>query len=466
MTTDTPSITSSASFAHRAARAELARVGMLGSCFLLLLTLWTVRRLLHGIVVSPDVVFFPVLGIQIVVVSFLACQFVDARRRIARGTPLSNRIVVAGAAVELLAVFATLALLHLRSPRGAYVELSAPVILLIPMILLLSVMRLRPMLCALMGAASAVVHWALVAHTMTLDGIDRTFLPVLANYGVFFLLTGLAAALLARTVRNYIADAVDEAAASERAQATLRTIERELDIAREIQAGLLPATPPVVSGFEFAGMARPAAHAGGDYYDWQPLADGRTVVAIADVTGHGIGPALVMAVCRAYARATAPSAANAAQYLERLNTLLVTDQTGGRFITMAVAIVSPGGGIELLSAGHGPTFLHRAATGAIEQFGGNGVPLGIMDDERYAPSVHLELAPGDTLVLATDGFVEQSSTQGGMFGADAMAAVIREHAALPPKEIIDAIDRRVQAFAAGKEQADDMTIVVLRRTRA
>src|SRR6185503_20531019 len=111
----------------------------------------------------------------------------------------------------------------------------------------------------------------------------------------------------------------EEASQAERALRSVALIEQDLRVAHDIQMGLLPSDRPAITGFEVAGMARPAAHAGGDYYDWQALPDGRLVVAIADVTGHGIGPALVMAVCRAYARATAPRSHSAADFLEGMN---------------------------------------------------------------------------------------------------------------------------------------------------
>jgi phosphoserine phosphatase RsbU/P len=146
-----------------------------------------------------------------------------------------------------------------------------------------------------------------------------------------------------------------------------------------------------------------------------------------------------------------------------MNNLIVNDLSGGRFITMAVALVSPDGAVELLSAGHGPTFHVRAADQRAEAFGGNGIPLGIAAGERYNPTRHLRLDPGDALVLLTDGFMERPGPGGEQFGIDRLAATITRHASRPAAELIAAIDAEATAFAQGTPQSDDMTVVVLRR---
>jgi len=333
----------------------------------------------------------------------------------------------------------------------------------VPIVVMLSVLRLRPFFSLAIGLAAAVAHWALAFRAIRIDELGPDKWPPIYSYGVLLVLTGVAAAVLARFVRRYIQEAVAEAEHAERADRALMQMEHELDVARNIQLGLLPSGPPALPGFDIAGMARPAAQAGGDYYDWQALADGRLVVAIADVTGHGIGPALVMAVCRAYARATAPTCVNTSDFLARMNDLIIGDIKGSRFITMAVALVAKEGSIELLSAGHGPTFLYRKATGAVERFGGNGLPLGVSDEEQFNPREHLELASGDVLVLLTDGFMEQSPPEGTMFGIDRLTATIVEHASRPAADLIAAIDKAVATYAQGAPQTDDMTAVVLRR---
>jgi serine phosphatase RsbU (regulator of sigma subunit) len=227
-------------------------------------------------------------------------------------------------------------------------------------------------------------------------------------------------------------------------------------------------------------MNRPADLTGGDYYDWQELPDSRLAIVLADVTGHGIGPALVMAVCRAYARASAPIISDPAVLVARLNDLLHADLPSDRFITFAIAILSPDGRVELLSAGHGPTLLYRAATGDIQQFGGDGLPLGIAPGEVYGPTSSFRMEQGDALMMLTDGFFEwQRPSDGECFGiprlCEAMIGSIRGQRAgddgtsgdgVVAAAMIRSIDAAVTKFADGAPQADDMTAVVVRRTAA
>jgi serine phosphatase RsbU (regulator of sigma subunit) len=259
--------------------------------------------------------------------------------------------------------------------------------------------------------------------------------------------------------------AVEETIAAEKTRHDLAAIEHDLSIARDIQMSLMPSAPPVIANFDIAGMARPAQQAGGDYYDWQQMPDGRLVVALADVTGHGIGPAIVMAVCRAYARATAPSMSDPEAMLRRINHLIFEDLRGsGRFITMAIAILSPDGTVELISAGHGPTLFYNAAKNDISSFGGDGIPLGLDSAERYSPYNRLKMNAGDVLLLLTDGFIEwQRNTDAEQFGTNRLCQTLRGCASMPAKSILSTIDAAVNRFAAGSPQLDDTTAVVIRR---
>jgi serine phosphatase RsbU (regulator of sigma subunit) len=462
----TQSMTSGASFQARLAHAETWRSALVGACFTIVLGTWLARRLIGGTDGAADAVFYPTVWLLSVSVVILSFGFIDARRHASRGLPLPAWRLVVGTVIDALIPFGLLLILHVRSPLGDTISLTSPALMLYPIVILLSVLRLRVGFTALLGCLAAFSHAALVLDTYRRGHIDPHGLPRALTYAMLLAMTGVAASVLAHFVRAYIMEAILESQAAERANRSLASVEHELGIARDIQMSLLPVQPPDLPGFDVAGMARPAAHAGGDYYDWQMLADGRCVVAVADVTGHGIGPALVMAVCRAYARATVPTVASAEQFLERINALVSKDLTTGRFITMAVAVVSPDGRIDLLSAGHGPTFLYRAATRAVERFGGNGLPLGIMEDERYSPTMSVTLSRGDVMVLLTDGFMERASADGKMFGINRLAAIVAASGDRPAKEIIRLVDADVSAFGAGAPQGDDMTIVVLKRTGA
>jgi phosphoserine phosphatase RsbU/P len=159
---------------------------------------------------------------------------------------------------------------------------------------------------------------------------------------------------------------------------------------------------PQIEGYEFGAWNQPADQTGGDY-DWQLLPDGRVIVALADVTGHGIGPALLAAVCRAYARASFKTGNGLLAAMGELNGALAGDIGEGRFVTFVAAVCAPGSSIvELLSAGHGPLLVYMKD--CVNETGAQGLPLGILPSFTSDPPEMLELQRGDLLVLATDGF--------------------------------------------------------------
>jgi serine phosphatase RsbU (regulator of sigma subunit) len=149
---------------------------------------------------------------------------------------------------------------------------------------------------------------------------------------------------------------------------------RDLEVARSIQQGLLPQDVPNVEGYEIAGWNDPADETGGDYFDWITLPDGRAMITLADVTGHGIGPALVTAVCRAYGRASLPLGPDLSAAMGRINGLLMDDLPRGKLVQLVAAVVAPGGSIHMLSAGHRPLLVDRAATREFERHNAHAVP--------------------------------------------------------------------------------------------
>ncbi|MBL8744818.1 MAG: PP2C family protein-serine/threonine phosphatase [Phycisphaerae bacterium] len=459
-----PSYTSRDSFLLRVQRSELTRLALIAGMFAAMLLIVLVRRVLQGAVMAENSVFYPTAIVLSLGLAYQVYAFRETRRCIAEGKIRAAWRWWAGAAVDLAVPIAALLILHLNAPHGAIAALSAPAILIVPLVILLSVLRLKPWFSFWTGAAAAAGHWALVTDSVLRHEIDPNQYPLLYTYGVGLLMIGVAGAMVAKHVKRYVIETLDEAAAAERARQSLANVERDLAVARDIQRGLLPSTAAPLDGFDIAGMNRPADQTGGDYYDWQPLPDGRLAVVLADVTGHGIGPALVMAVCRAYSRAAAPAAPTPGALLERLNSLIHDDLQGARFITMVLALVAPDGSVQLASAGHGPTLLYTAKTGEVEWFGGDGLPLGVMPDERYAEQRTFTLAPGDVLVLQTDGFIEWARTSDNkQFGLDRMKDALRRSAGGNARSIIESIDRAVIEFSEGSPQADDMTAVAIKR---
>src|SRR5262249_37766786 len=149
----------------------------------------------------------------------------------------------------------------------------------------------------------------------------------------------------------------------------------------------------------------------------------------------------------------------------RLNSLIHADISGGRFITFAMALINPkASSIDLLSAGHGPTFLYRAAVRSVERFGGDGFPLGTVPDGEYSDTLSFEVGQGDILLMLTDGFFEwQRRGDNQAFGIARLEELLIANAGDSPPKLLQIIDAAVRAFANGSPQNDDMTAVALKK---
>jgi serine phosphatase RsbU (regulator of sigma subunit) len=280
------------------------------------------------------------------------------------------------------------------------------------------------------------------------------------GYALVLIIAGFVAGAVASEVRKQVDAALREA----EVRRQVESLEHDLEVARSIQQSLLPSGAPQIEGFEIAGWNQPADQTGGDYYDWQCLPDGRLVIALADVTGHGIGPALLAAVCRAYARASFRLCGGLMPAMEQINASLAGDIGEGRFVTFVTAVCAPGNSrVELLSAGHGPLFLYVLKNDCFNEMGAQGLPLGIIANLVSEPPHVLYLSPGDLLVLTTDGFFEWANPQDELFGCKRLEQVIRTSRAKPPSEIISDLYQAVIAFSGGTRQQDDLTAVIIKR---
>ncbi len=241
-------------------------------------------------------------------------------------------------------------------------------------------------------------------------------------------------------------------------------IEHDLALAREIQQRLLPKSDPTVADYDVAGFNKPADETGGDCYDFVPLADGRLGILMADVTGHGVGPALIACACRALVRALASSSSDPGELLTRTNALIHPDLDSGRFVTAFLgALDSEKHVIEFLSAGHGPLLHYQRKTGVCLELPATTYPLGIVAELDAESDTPINLAPGDMFILVTDGFFEWADTKGEQFGISRMNEVINRFRDKPASRIISELHAAVVAFGAGTPQADDLTAVIVKR---
>jgi serine phosphatase RsbU (regulator of sigma subunit) len=347
-----------------------------------------------------------------------------------------------------------------------YRPLANPAGLVFFLFIILSTLRLNPKLCRLSGFSAAIGYLAAAAHLgwkPAISGGTSLLSPERAvfSYAITFVVAGFVSGMVAAEIRKQVDAALREA----KAQRQVDRLEHDLELARSIQRSLLPSTMPEIVGFQIAGWNQPADHTGGDYYDWQLLPDGTVVLAVADVTGHGIGPALLAAVCRAYARTIFGLNNGLMRAMEQINAALAVDVGEGRFVTFVAAICSPENAcVQLLSAGHGPLFLYLSREDRFDQMGAQGLPFGVISTLITEPPRTLELRPGDLLVLATDGFFEWENPQGESFGTHRLEEAIRKSKDKVPQELISDLYQAVVDFSGGRKQQDDLTAVIIKRT--
>ena len=263
-----------------------------------------------------------------------------------------------------------------------------------------------------------------------------------------------------------VAQDLTERRAAEQATRERDKLLRDMNIAREIQRSLLPARRPNIKRYSIAGWSEPADMAGGDYYDWQQLPDGRLLMCIADVSGHGIGAAMLAALCRAYLRSSSAGVDPDIMRMIalRVNNLLACDMSGGRFVTAALALLDAGANqVTLYSAGHGPLFFARARDRSVQSWNANDLPWGVTTLEEAGQPRTVDFEPGDALVLVTDGFFEWSGADGESFGMERLSNAILASLDRPPEELIHALHEEVRKFTKATPQQDDLTAVVIKR---
>ncbi|MCC6511069.1 MAG: SpoIIE family protein phosphatase [Pirellulaceae bacterium] len=240
-----------------------------------------------------------------------------------------------------------------------------------------------------------------------------------------------------------------------------KLLEQDLDLAKRVQQAFLPSKHPDLPGFTFYHFYQPAQQIGGDYYDYIPLSDNRTAIVVADVVGHGVSAAMLMAKLSAETRYSLASTASVSQAISQLNTR-ISALGVEKFITfLCLVLDAKSGQIEIVNAGHMAPLWRRA--GLIEQPGEaeSGVPLGIMDDYEYEKS-SITLQPGERLVLYTDGINEAPNAEGSLFGIPQIEKLLSA-AKQDVADIGQNLTDTVLKFIQGTTQADDMCLLVIGR---
>jgi serine phosphatase RsbU (regulator of sigma subunit) len=240
-------------------------------------------------------------------------------------------------------------------------------------------------------------------------------------------------------------------------------LESELALARQIQARLLPAGPPRVSGFEIAGLSESARQVGGDYFDHLAVDARRVLLVIADVSGKGVPAALLMSGFRASLMSQDLRAWDPVALADHLNDFLVRSVEPGKFVTAFLGFADAGAGtLDYVNAGHNPPVLWRAG-GGHELLSEGGAMLGILPGAPFTPG-RTRFSPGDLLVLYTDGVTEGANATGEMWGDERLIEAIAGGRARPCADLARGIADRVRGFEGAQGPADDVTLLIARRT--
>lgn len=236
-----------------------------------------------------------------------------------------------------------------------------------------------------------------------------------------------------------------------------------LEVGHQIQSGFQPTNVPEFPGYEIASYWQPAESLGGDYYDLVELPDGRLGMIIADVSGHGFGPSLIMATARAMVQVLTRTFSEPEAVLSLVSETMTKDLQDGHFITMAaLALDARDHSLTYANAGHGPILLFRA-DGRAEELDSTAMPMGFVEDHIVPTGRLLRMEPGDVLVLPTDGVIELRSDDDELFTRERLEEVVRAHQSAPAAELLQHVRDAMDAFQPNGNADDDVTLVIVSR---
>jgi sigma-B regulation protein RsbU (phosphoserine phosphatase) len=267
---------------------------------------------------------------------------------------------------------------------------------------------------------------------------------------------------LLRTLANQGAVAIQNAVLVQEVVEKER-MEEELAIARDLQMSMLPAEPPKLEGMEIASFSAPAREVGGDFYDFVEMGEGRLGIVVGDVTGKSVSGALVMAASRGIFRMLSEQELGVSEIMVRANRRLKKDIKKGMFVALLFVVVDARSRtLSLSSAGQTQPIHLDAETGEARliQTVGDSFPLGILEEVDYQETTIL-LAPGDRVLLYTDGIPEAMNPQGELFGFDRLLETVRSGSGLDAKALLQHVQEEVKRFCGPAPQHDDLTAIVL-----
>ena len=240
-------------------------------------------------------------------------------------------------------------------------------------------------------------------------------------------------------------------------------IEKELQMAREVQTSLIPTHTPEIPGWQFAASWKPAREVSGDYYDFIPIKKDLLGLVIADVSDKGMPAALFMTLTRSTVRASVSQAFSLASGISQANRLISNDSSGGMFVTLFYAqLALKTGQLFYVNAGHNPPLLYHQAADEWTSLTRTGVALGIEEDQLYAQMVK-QLDPGDFILMYTDGLTDAINPEQQPFGEERLRMALGKYKHESANDILAGIQTDVNDFVQSSEPFDDITALVIKR---
>jgi phosphoserine phosphatase len=299
--------------------------------------------------------------------------------------------------------------------------------------------------------------------TIPLIGYEESLVGVLQilnkNDGVFdqqdeFVASALAAQAAVVLHRTKLTEAIIES----------EKLDREITVARDVQMGTLPKKMPEYPGYDFSGTFTPTDQTGGDLYDFVPVSGERLVLLMGDATGHGIGPALSATQVRAMLRVALRLGASLSDAFIHINDQLCEDLPDDRFVTGFFGVLDTSKDtVRFHSGGQGPIMHYHAAEGDYDWHPATTFPLGYMPQTSLSDPVEVTLEPGDVFGLISDGIYEYENENGAHFGQQGVIRIIDNHPQATATELVDEIMEAARRHGGSAPQADDITIVLVRR---
>lgn len=237
-------------------------------------------------------------------------------------------------------------------------------------------------------------------------------------------------------------------------------LERDLELARQIQSRLLPARDIPLPGWESAYHYEPSGKVSGDYCDIISQSDGSFHFIVGDVTGKGIAASMLMSQLHAMFRTLAGTGLELSRLMERINHLFCEASLTTHFATLACGLASKDGSVEIANAGHCLPLVKKA--GSVEAIPASGFPLGISCDGKYE-TAKIRLTEGEALLLYTDGLTESTDGSGNLYGEERTAALFTGLTKASPRELIDALVQDLDTFTGKRRRGDDLTLLALRK---